>query len=450
MRIREIIGHRWFIAICTTIIGVVIGHYVIPAVNICLSDPQVEIAYPISGEAVCWDEEGSTIIGNYRKLRHDQIYVLLRPTDTTSWWVQDQATILDENMWRAKTWYGTGPDEAGAFDVIALMTDENLTPGDKYEYQAFEELRRGSSADSNIALVTKIRSVPAHETGTLHVTSQPSGALFIVSGPVSYGGITPWSETEVPVGEYTITWGLMSGYEAPAPESITLMKDSPISLIGTYDEEDTFRLTISIRGPGSTDPGPGTHVYDKGTVVPITAILAAGRTFHHWGGDISGSSTSITITMDKSIELIAYFDIEYTRECEYPDDHDVGQMVQRNSASESKAHGLFGCDTSEPWPVKAGYVEYNNIELDSADHLYVILRYSKNSESTTSINIYLDGELRATFIPENQGDWDTFTETLPIDLGQITADTYTIRFSTEGQQYGVADLDRFSLSYFSE
>ncbi len=450
MRIREIIRHRWFIAICTTIIGAVIGHYVIPAVNICLSDPQVEISYPISGEAVYWDEEGSTIIGNYGKLRQDQIYILLNPADTTFWWVQSQAIALNKSMWRAEVWYGTGPDEAGTFNVIALMTDESLNTVDKYDFGAFEGIRRRSSAVSNVATVVKIPTEQKIETGMIHVTSQPSGASFLLSGPVSYDGTTPLSAAGTPVGEYTITWGAIGGYKAPSSEKTTLMKDGTVSFIGSYEPEDTNRLTITIRGLGSTDPSPRTHVYDKETGVTITAIPAPGYTFHHWGGDISGSSTSKTVTIAKNIEVVAYFDIDYTRECEEPDEYTVGQTVQRTNASELKAHGSFGCNASEPFSYKAGHVIYNEIELDDADHLYLVLYYSKHSESTTSIEIYLDNELRATFIPENQGDWNKFTQTQPIDLGPITASTYTIKFSTDGQQYGVADLDRFSLSYFSD
>lgn len=137
---------------------------------------------------------------------------------------------------------------------------------------------------------------------------------------------------------------------------------------------------------------------------------------------------------------------QHSRECENPDEYMVGQMIWRSNASGLRVHGQFGCEGSSPWPAKAGYVKYNTVELRSIDHLYLIVRYSKHSASTTPIEIYLDEEAqpRATFIPENQGNWDRFTETDPIDLGQITAGTHTIKFSTDGQQHGVADLDKFT------
>lgn len=141
----------------------------------------------------------------------------------------------------------------------------------------------------------------------------------------------------------------------------------------------------------------------------------------------------------------------FTRECEYPDEYTVGDMIWRGGAYGSKVHGQFGCD-GRYWSAKEGYVKYNTTELHSAERIYLVLRYSKNSPSRTSIEIFLDEETdpRATIFPENQGSWNKFVETDPIDLARITEGTHTITFSTEGQSYGVADLDKFTLSYLSK
>jgi len=70
------------------------------------------------------------------------------------------------------------------------------------------------------------------------------------------------------------------------------------------------------------------------------------------------------------------------------------------------------------------YVKYNIGDIPQADHLYLAVRYSKNSPSTTSIQIYIDDEPtpRNTFIPVNQGNWNQFTETSVIDLGNVGAE----------------------------
>ena len=139
---KRILKNPWFIRIVSGVLLILIGRYLVPCVEYKLSQPEVEIVYPISGEVVYWHEKGSTVVGNYWKLQHNQIYVLLHPTDTTWWYVQGQATLLNENMWRAKVYYGTKPDEVGSFDILALMTTRKLTSGEKYDLGDLKELKR--------------------------------------------------------------------------------------------------------------------------------------------------------------------------------------------------------------------------------------------------------------------------------------------------------------------
>ena len=56
---------------------------------------------------------------------------------------------------------------------------------------------------------------------------------------------------------------------------------------------------------GSISPASGT--YDKGVAVNVTATPSSGYTFDHWGGSASGTTSTITITMDSDKSLIAYF-----------------------------------------------------------------------------------------------------------------------------------------------
>jgi len=136
----------------------------------------------------------------------------------------------------------------------------------------------------------------------------------------------------------------------------------------------------------------------------------------------------------------------YSRECEYPDNHSVGQMIHRSRASGQKVHGQFGCDSKEFF-AKAGYVEYHKIKTPKLDNLFLGLYYSKNSESSQPIEIYLDNEKqpRISFFPENQGDWNKFSSKDSIGLGEVEAGLHTLIFKTSGQDYGVLDLDKFYL-----
>jgi DNA-binding CsgD family transcriptional regulator len=136
----------------------------------------------------------------------------------------------------------------------------------------------------------------------------------------------------------------------------------------------------------------------------------------------------------------------YEREGEYPDESTVGLVLQRSSASNEMVHAQFG--TVPAWPAQSGYVIYNKIKISRADHLFLKLRYSKYSSSSIHILVYLDEELspRAAILPVDQGNWDKFVWTDPIDLGSVERGVHSIKFYTDGQEFGVADLDKFTLT----
>ena len=135
----------------------------------------------------------------------------------------------------------------------------------------------------------------------------------------------------------------------------------------------------------------------------------------------------------------------YDRECEYPDEATVGQTITRSNASDSMVHGQFGATAEFPWPEQSGYVKYNSISIPEIDQLYLKLRYSKSSSSFVPILVYIDDEpvSRATLYPIDQGSWDQFVWTELIPLSDVASGIHSIKFSTDGQQYGTADLDTF-------
>lgn len=138
----------------------------------------------------------------------------------------------------------------------------------------------------------------------------------------------------------------------------------------------------------------------------------------------------------------------FARECEYPDTNSVGTNIARSNASEDMALGQFGTTDAEPWPAKEGTAVYRNITTPLVEQLYIKLRYSKNSAPSIPILVFLDDEItpRASIYLENQKDWNQFAWTAPILLGKVESGVHTITFSTVGEQYGVADLDKFILS----
>jgi len=66
-----------------------------------------------------------------------------------------------------------------------------------------------------------------------------------------------------------------------------------------------WQLTTIVEGQGEISPDEGT--FSDGSGLTITAIPESGWKFDHWGGQASGSTNPITITMDIDKTIYAYF-----------------------------------------------------------------------------------------------------------------------------------------------
>ncbi|MDH5466520.1 MAG: hypothetical protein OEY25_03790 [Candidatus Aminicenantes bacterium] len=84
------------------------------------------------------------------------------------------------------------------------------------------------------------------------------------------------------------------------------VQDTSASIV-VLCEAPKYSLKISASNGGTTDPVPGTHTYYDRTEVSITASPKSGYRFTGWGGDVSGTTNPITITMDSDKSLIVYF-----------------------------------------------------------------------------------------------------------------------------------------------
>jgi predicted secreted protein len=71
-------------------------------------------------------------------------------------------------------------------------------------------------------------------------------------------------------------------------------------------------LAILTASGGTTDPMPGTYVYDLGTEIDITAIPESNYRFQEWSGDASGQSNPLKITLDSDKSVKASFIRQYT------------------------------------------------------------------------------------------------------------------------------------------
>lgn len=81
-----------------------------------------------------------------------------------------------------------------------------------------------------------------------------------------------------------------------------------VLLVATPEvEADEHTLTINVEGNGTTTPEPGTHTYEEGEVVTITAEPAEEIDFKQWTGDHAGTEKEITVVMEEDRSITAHF-----------------------------------------------------------------------------------------------------------------------------------------------
>lgn len=133
------------------------------------------------------------------------------------------------------------------FDTHRLWTltevpigDHTITFGDVANYDAPAPLTLTLAKDKTITFAGEY----ARHTGTIRVrTTLKDEATFTVNSPdytqadftfEDFDAYRQWTMTEVPTGDYTITFGDVASYDTPASLTLTLAKDESIVFIGEY------------------------------------------------------------------------------------------------------------------------------------------------------------------------------------------------------------------------
>lgn len=134
--------------------------------------------------------------------------------------------------------------------------------------------------------------------GTVNITSSISSS-WVVTGPATITGSgTSQSSPSQPAGTYTITWGEVSGYTAPATQSLTLASAGTITFNGTY---------VALTPPTTTfSASPATISYNTSSTLNWSSTDATSCTAGgDWSGtkDISGSVSTGNLTTSKTYTL---------------------------------------------------------------------------------------------------------------------------------------------------
>jgi len=169
-------------------------------------------------------------------------------------------------------------------------------------------------------------------------------------------------------------------------------KQNPLTVIMNSNKTITanflrqYKLIIATSLGGTTDPAPGTYIYDAGTQVKISTSPETGYVFYKWSGDASGTENQITITMNSDMTITANFTIRTEMRSGILEVV-AGSTLQAKDLNVVTFAGSANIDQNGSFSVKASYAEK-----------YQLLFFnSKTSDNPVYIGIYnpSDGKVTA-------------------------------------------------------
>mgnify|MGYP005837384671 CR=1 FL=1 len=78
-------------------------------------------------------------------------------------------------------------------------------------------------------------------------------------------------------------------------------------LAGSDPGPASYTLATSVNPAGGGTVSPFSGTYSAGAQVTLTATPASGYQFDHWGGDASGTANPLSLTLERSKSVVAYF-----------------------------------------------------------------------------------------------------------------------------------------------
>ena len=143
----------------------------------------------------------------------------------------------------------------------------------------------------------------------ISVSVSPSSAGFVVPPGGEFPSGSQILVTAAPAPGYVFDhWeGDVSGTSS----SITITMDGDKVVHAHFKEivPEVYSLSISVdpAGTGTVTATPPGGSYPAGTTVTITAVPAIGYKFDHWSGDVTGTSSTVAVTVDKNTSVTAHF-----------------------------------------------------------------------------------------------------------------------------------------------
>ena len=209
----------------------------------------------------------------------------------------------------------SGPIDLGAGEAVTIWSENPWRATGGTHVLEWRVDTTNAVAESNEGNNTKRKTFTVEETSnryTLTIRTRGCGDTDPSEGTYTYDEGDRVSISADPCRGWNFDhWG---GDASGSSSSTSVTMNSDKSVTAYFEEEEReYTLTIRTSGCGDTSPSEGTHTYDEGDRVSISADPCRGWDFDHWGGDASGTSSSKTITMNSNKTVTAYF-VEEERE----------------------------------------------------------------------------------------------------------------------------------------
>ena len=207
------------------------------------------------------------------------------------------------------------------------------TPKEGYTFDSWGGDASGSSteqtismnADKTITAHFKIKE-PAEKEPSTEPEPEPEPVyhtLTAKSEPSYAGSVTP-SEGKFKEGStvnliatpqpgYSVkVWGGDVAGSISNSVSITMNEDKEVTVYFEVTQGTTqikqYNLNTSVEPANGGIINPSNNKYNVHARVILTVMPADGYDFHHWGGDISSSESTISFNIDEDMSVVAYFE----------------------------------------------------------------------------------------------------------------------------------------------
>lgn len=186
------------------------------------------------------------------------------------------------------------------------------TPNNGYTFSGWSGDASGTNnpltvtMNSNKNITANFTLIPA-STYTLNVTAV-NGTVAKNPNQATYNSGSTVVLTATPNAGYTFTGWSGDATGAANPLSVTMNSNKNITANFELIPASTYTLNATAIN-GSVTKNPNSPTYAAGSTIQLTATPNTGYTFTSWGGDATGSTNPLNVTMNGNKEIVANFSI---------------------------------------------------------------------------------------------------------------------------------------------